>query len=136
MRLARPSLGEVARPDSRLDVHQCLDRRFMLVGELAAVGAEELDAVVLVLVVRSGDHHAHIGAQASRQHGDGRRRQRAEQKDIHADGGEAGGQCVLDHVARKPRVLADHHAMAMFAAREDTAGRHAGAHGGSRRHGA
>ena len=38
-------------------------------------------------------------------------------------------QRLLDHVAGQPRVLADHHAMAMVAAVEDLAGRHADAHG-------
>jgi hypothetical protein len=39
------------------------------------------------------------------------------------DRGEAGHQRVLDHVARKPGILADHHTMAMIAAAEERAGR-------------
>ena len=134
MRLARPSLGDVARPGLQAVVHQRFDSRLVLVGQLAAVGAEELDAVVLVQIVRGGDHHAHVGAQRTRQHGDGRRRQRAELEHVHADGGEAGDQRGFDHVAGEARILADHHAMAVIAAREDAARRHAGLHRDARRH--
>ena len=45
------------------------------------------------------------------------------QQHVHADRGEAGDQRGLDHVAGQPRVLADHHAMAVLAALEDEAGR-------------
>ena len=48
--------------------------------------------------------------------------------------GEARDQRGFDHVAGEPRILADHHAMAMIAAREDAAGRHAGLHGDLGRH--
>ena len=41
---------------------------------------------------------------------------------------------LLDHVAGKPRVLADDDAMAMVAAIEDLARRHADAHGDLGRH--
>ena len=58
-------------------VHQRLDPRLDLVGELVAVGPEELDAVVLVGVVRGGDHHAEIAAHRAGQHRDRRRRHRA-----------------------------------------------------------
>ena len=45
-----------------------------LVGKLIAVGAEELDTVVLVGIVGSRNHDAQIGAQRADQHGDGGRR--------------------------------------------------------------
>ena len=54
----------------------------------------------------------------ARQHGDGRRRHRAEQQHVHADRGEAGDQRVLDHVAGQARVLADDDAVAVLAALE------------------
>ena len=106
--------------------HQRLDLAFHLVGQFLAVGAEELDAVVLEGIVRGGDHHAQIGAQGARQHGDGGGGQRAELEHIHAHGGEAGDQGAFDHVARQARVLADHHPVAVLAAGEDAARRHAG----------
>ena len=52
----------------------------------------------------------------------GRRRQRADQRHVHAGADEAGGERRLDHVAGQPRVLADHHAMAMAAAGEQQPG--------------
>ena len=75
-----------------------------------------------IRVVRGRDHHAEVGAQRAGQHGDGRRRQRAEQRHVHAGADEAGGQRRLDHVAGQPRVLADHHAVAVVAAGEQQAG--------------
>ena len=109
--------------------HQTLDLLLAGVGELLPVGSEQLDAVVGVGIVGRRYHHTQIGAQRARQHGDGRRRQRSEQEHVHADGGEARHQCGFDHIAGKPRVLADHHAMAIFAAREDAPRRHADLHG-------
>src|SRR4029077_14917859 len=43
-------------------------------------------------------------------------RHRPEQQHVHADRGEPRHQRGLDHVAREPRVLADHHAMTVVAA--------------------
>ncbi len=107
-------------------VDQLLDAPLGVVGQLVAVGIEQLDAVVVGRIVRGGDHHAEIGAQRARQHGDGGRRHRAEQEHVHADGGEARHQRRLEHVARQARVLADDHAMAVVASRlEDLAGGHA-----------
>ena len=106
------------------------DLGFDGVGQFVAVGAEQLDAVVLEHVVRGGDHHAEIGAQRARQHRDGRRRQRAELEHVHADRREARDERGFDHVAGEARVLADNHAMAVIAAREIAPRRHADAQGG------
>ncbi len=92
------------------------------------VGAEEFDAVVFERIVRSRNHHAHIGAKRTREHRHGGRRQRPQQEHIHADRREARHQCGFDHIAGKPRILADHNAMAMIAAREEAACGHASLH--------
>ena len=84
--------------------------------------------------MRGRDHHAEIGAQRARQHGDGRRRHRAELEDVHAHGQEARLQRALDHVARQARILADHDTVAMSARGEDLAGGHADLHGDLGRH--
>jgi len=81
------SLGEVAI-DQRLDL--LLDP----VGELVAVGAEQLDAVVVIGIVRGRDHHAEIGAHGTGEHAHGRRRHRPGEQDIHADRGEAATRAV------------------------------------------
>ena len=96
-----------------------------LVGQLVAVGIEELDAVVGVGVVRGRDHHAEVGPQRAGQHGDRRRRHRPEQEHVHADRREARHQGGLDHVARQARILADHHAVPARAVGELLAGGHA-----------
>ncbi len=115
-------------------IHQAFDLHLGLVGELEAVGAEKLDAVVFEMIMRGGDHHAQIGAQRARQHGDGGRRQRAELEHVHADRGEARDEGGFDHVAGEARILADHHAVLVFAAGEDAPGRHAGLHRDLGRH--
>ena len=74
-------------------------------------------------IVRGGDHDAEIGAQRARQHGDGRGRQRPDQHHIHAHRDETRGQRGLDHIARKPRILADDDAVAVLAAGEQQPGR-------------
>ncbi len=61
-----------------------LDAGLDLVGELVAVRAEQLDAVVGELVVRGRDHHPEIGAHRARHHRHRRRRQRPEQAHVHA----------------------------------------------------
>ena len=111
-----------------------LDALLDLVGELVAVRPEQLDAVVEIRIVRGRDHHADVGAQRARQHGDRRRRDRPEQEHVHAGGGQARHHGVLDHVAGQPRVLAEHDAMAMVAALEGKAGGHADLHRHFRRH--
>ncbi len=104
-------------------VEHRLDLLFDLVIELEAVRAEELDAVVLVGIVRCRDHHTDIGAQRARQHGHSRRRNRAKKKDVKAGSGEPRDQGVFQHVARQARILADHDAIAVLAALEEIAHR-------------
>ena len=111
--------GELLR---QVALDQLLDLALDLVGELEAVRPEQLDAVVVVRVVRGRDHDAEVGAHGAREHGDRRRRHRAGQQHVHADRGEAGDQRGLDHVAGEAGVLADQHAVAVLAALEDQAG--------------
>jgi hypothetical protein len=116
-------------------LHQGLDLQLTLVRELVAVGPEQLDAVVREVVVRGRDHHAQVGAERPGHHRHPGRRQRPEQAHVHAHRGEARHQGRLDHIAREPGVLADHHQVAAVVLRhEQLAGRHAHAQGDLRRH--
>ena len=117
-----------------IPVQHPLDALLDLVGELVAVGTEQLDAVVVVGIVRGRDHHADVGAQRAYQHGDRRRRDRAKQEYVHAGGAQARHHCVLDHIAGKSCVLAEHDAVAMAATLERKASGHADPHGDLRRH--
>ena len=92
---------------------------FDIVVELEAVGAKKLDAVVIEGVVGGRDHHPEIGAHRAREHSDRRGRNWTRKQHVHADRGEAGDQRGLDHVAGKPGILADEHAVAMVAATKD-----------------
>jgi hypothetical protein len=114
-------IGRFRELPRNLLVDQRFDRMLDLIGELVAIGAEQLDTVILEHVVRGRDHDAEIGAHRARQHGDGGCRHGAEQEHVHADGGEAGNERIFDHVAGKPRVLADYDAMAVLAALEGEA---------------
>ena len=114
----RQHMGQIA-------VDQPLDIGLHLVGKLVAIRAEQLDAVIVIGIVRRRDHHAQIRAQRTRQHGHGRRRHRPQKVDIHAHRGKSGGQRGLDHIAGAPRILADHHAIAVVTAHELGASGHA-----------
>ncbi len=126
MRRARPIAG--GRGEDRGDVEQALDLELVGVGQFIAVGAEQLDAVVVERVVAGRDHDAEVGAHRAGQHRDGGRRHRPDLDDVHADAGEARGQRAFDHVARQPRVLADQDAVLVRAAQELRARRLADAH--------
>ena len=115
MRLARPIFCAPASRRLRSEFDQVLDLFLGLVGQLVAVRAEQLDAVVVERIVRGRDHHAEVGAHRAHQHRDAGRRDRAGEQHVHADRGEARRQRVLDHVAGKARVLADQHAVPVLA---------------------
>ena len=108
---AGEALGQIA-------VHQPFDLALGLVGQLVAVRPEQLDAVVVERIVRCRNHDAEVGAHRAGEHGDRRGRHRAEQQHVHADRREAGHERGFDHIAGKPRIFADHHAMAVLAAAE------------------
>ena len=83
----------------RLTQHR-LDGQLVLVRQLEAIGAEQLDAVVLIGVVAGRDHHADVCAQFAGQQGNRRSRHRPQQDHIHAHAGKTGNQGVFQHVAR------------------------------------
>jgi hypothetical protein len=82
---------------------------------LAPERIEELDAVVVVGIVRGADDHAEIAAEAARHVGDAGRRQRPHQQHVHAGGDETGLERRFEHVAGDARVLADQHGAALGA---------------------
>ena len=118
-------------------VQHGLDRQFVGIGQLEPVRPEQLDAVVLVRVVAGRDHHADICPQFAGQQGNGRSGHRPEQHHVHADAGKACDHGIFQHVARKPGVLADDHAVAVVTAKKAPAGRLADLHcrGGGHRTG-
>jgi hypothetical protein len=85
------------------------DLRFDLIAELAAGAIEELDAVVLVGIVRGADDHAEIAFEPFGEVSDARRRQWTDQHHVDAGRDEARFQRGFEHVAGDPRVLADQH---------------------------
>ena len=127
--LGAAEIGGAGEVLGEIGIDQRLDLGFLRIGELLAVRAEELDAVILVGIVRGGDHDAEVAAHGARQHGDAGRRDRAGDEHVHADRHEAGHQRILDHIAREPRVLADDDAVAVVAVLEDDARGHADLHG-------
>ena len=96
-------------------INQRLDRQLDFVGQLLAGSAEELDAVVMIGIVRGGNHHTGLQTQGAGQVGDARRGQRASQIDIHASSGKTGLQRGFQHIARNAGVFANQHARAVAA---------------------
>ncbi len=115
-------------------VHQCLDLNLHIVGQLGAIRAEQLDSIVLIGVVRGGDHHAQIGPQGACEHRHGGRRKWPEQGNVHAGADKAGGKSGFQHVTGQPCVLADDDAVAVVPASEQQPGGLAQTQGDSRRH--
>ena len=108
MRVARPILPAVGRIALDLAAEdEVLDPLLDFVVELVAVVAEKFDAVVLVGIVRGAEHDAGIGAQRAGDVGDAGRGQRADEQHVRAERHDAGGERIFQHVAGKPRVLAD-----------------------------
>ena len=104
----RPAKLQGVDPHRRL-LQQPLDGGLPFVRQLVAFAVEQLDAVVLVAVVRAADDDAGVGAECSGEVRDRRRRHRAEQADVDSGRYQAGFQHRFDHVAGDARVLADHH---------------------------
>ena len=124
-----PERRHLLREDEVLDV------RLHLVGQLEAVGREDLDAVVLEGVVRGGDDHAGVGAHGGGDEGDARGGQRPDQLDVDAHGADARGQRVLEHVAGQAGVLADDDGVAAHAVLDDEGDGPAELHGDLGGHG-
>ena len=68
---------------------EVFDALLDFVVEFVAVVAEKFDAVVLIRIVRGAEDDAGIGAQSACEIRDAGRGQRAEKKDIHAEGHDA-----------------------------------------------
>ena len=97
-------------------VHQGFNLIFNFVGKLKTIRPEQFDAIVLIGIMRGRNHNANISAQRAGEKRNARRRYRAKQKHIHAHGGETGHQRRLNHIARQPRILANHNPVTMLAA--------------------
>ncbi len=74
--------------------------------QLVAVVAEKLDPVVLVGVMRSGQHDPGVAAQRTGDVRHAGRRQGAELEHVHAQGHQSGRERVFEHVAALAGVLA------------------------------
>ena len=86
-----------------------LDGQLHFIGQLGAIGGEELDAVVVIRVVGGADDDASLGTEGASQVGHRRRRHGAHQYGLEARSGEARFQRRFQHVAGDPGVLADQH---------------------------
>ena len=96
---------------SQRSIRGIVDQRFhlgfQLIGELAAVSAENFDAVVFEGVVRSRDHNACIGMMGQCQKGYGGCGDHTQQYSICPGGTNAGGQGSFQHLARNAGIPPD-----------------------------
>ena len=88
-------------------LEQRLDLLLRLVRQLVAVGAEELDPVVVEGIVRGGQHHAEVEPVAAHEQRRGRGGQNTSQQGGSARLGDAGRSGRLEHVAGLARVPQD-----------------------------
>ena len=101
---------EIARRAKTLEFfreNETFDLGFHLVRKLVAIGRENLDAVVVIRIMRSRDHDPRIRAHALRDERHARRGKRADQNAVSAHRADSRSDRLLDHVARKARVFAD-----------------------------
>ena len=91
----------------------CLDGGLDRVGELIALGVEQLDAIVEVRIVACRNHNPQVSAQGAGQDRNRRSRQGPQQYDIDSGRGQARRQGGLEHIARQPSILANHRSRAM-----------------------
>ena len=107
---------------------QLFDLAFDIVVQLVTIRTEEFDPVVVIRIVRGGDHDAGVGAQAARDVSHAGRGQRSDEQHIDPHRENAGGEGVFEHVAGQPGVFADDNFVPAAAARlerdvfEDVAG--------------
>ena len=86
-----------------------LDFLLDFIRQLHAVFSEEFDAVIGIVVVGGGNHHAGREAQRAGQIGHAGGGQRAGLDNIHAGSGETGHQSGFQHIAGDAGVFADEH---------------------------
>ena len=86
--------------------HQRFNLLLQIVAELKALRREDLDAVILVGIVGSRNHHARICMVEHREIRHGRRGQYTKMHRIGAAGTETGDQRTLQHIRGNAGVLA------------------------------
>ena len=105
-------LGALEAQAVDLAVEVSLDERNEVVAGLLAVAVHELDAVVIVRVVRGAHHDAAVEILGAGDVGDAGRRGDMHGICVATAGSDATGQGILKHVAGTTRVLAENDACA------------------------
>ena len=95
-----------------------LDGQFNLIRQLVAPRGEELDAVIIVGVMRGTDDDARGGAQGAGQIGDGRSRHGAEEPDIDARRRQPRLQGGLEHITRDASIFTNQYLTAKTRAQD------------------
>ena len=90
------------------------DSQLDIIGQLGAVGGEELDAVVVIGVVGCTDDDAGFGTEGASQVGNRRGGHGSHQYGFETGGGEPRLQCRLQHVTGDTGILADQHLLGPF----------------------
>ncbi|MFM1941937.1 MAG: hypothetical protein RI897_919 [Verrucomicrobiota bacterium] len=87
---------------------EVFDFAFDIVIELKAVWPEELDAVIGVGVMGSGDDDAGVGAEGAGHVGDSGGGEGADEEDVDTHGEDSGGEGIFEEVTREAGIFADH----------------------------
>src|SRR5258707_365047 len=92
-----------------LGVENRFDLLLLRIGKFKTVSIEDLYAVVLVGVMACGDHDPCIRAHTPSDKSDSRCGKRADKKYLRTHRTKAGCQGIFEHIARKARILSNHH---------------------------
>ena len=103
-----------------LRVEQLFDHQLNFIGELGTLTREELDAVVIMRVVRRTDHDASFCMKSSREVSNGRCRHWPQKHDICPRSRQARFQRRFKHVTRNTRVLAHQNPASTHATKRHT----------------
>jgi hypothetical protein len=105
-----PRLAELGRSHALEGLRQlALDGAFGRIGKLGPGSGKELDAVVVVGVVRRADHDARGEPQRPREVRHRGRWHGPYEQGVHSGSRQACLESGLEHIAGDPRVLADQH---------------------------
>ena len=103
-------ITQVARALCRLDlkgIHQGFDFILFFIGQFDAAFCKDLNAVILMRIVRGGDHHTGRSAHPIDQTSQRRGGQNADMLHITTGIGKAGDQSTHQHILRSSCITAD-----------------------------
>ena len=98
---------QIGRTGLHFLIQAGFDFQFDFVAQFHAAFGEEFDAIIVVNIVRSGNHHTSRQTQCTSQIGHAGSRQRASENHVNTGGGKTGGKRGFQHIAGNTGVFTD-----------------------------